>query len=202
MKSSKSIGLSLLITLGALAGQSDAAILITPPTNTTPGSLQITHDITVAVTTAGEANMLVLDNWVTWAGSYANASVTPLLNILHNGAAVPVAYSLMVDNAGTGGTLDSGDGYLGFATNDNTLAGYQVVPGDTLTIQAGTYTLTTGMLAFNVPAGGVYEGNVYLANWNAVPLSQAIAVPETGTIGLLALGAVGAGFSRRRAGRR
>ena len=71
MKRSVTIAsLTLALTVLALAAPSaQSALIVVAPTSSTNGSLTITNDIIFTITTAGNASLFALDEWVTSDGT-------------------------------------------------------------------------------------------------------------------------------------
>ena len=74
---------------------------------------------------------------------------------------------------------------------------YSVSAGDTLTIKAATYTFD-GLENFNKDTIGTFNGNVFLADPNAIRLSSIETVPEPATLGMVGAVAGAMLFIRRR----
>lgn len=73
-----------------------------------------------------------------------------------------------------------------------------VAPGDVVRILAGTYTFGTAS-GFNPSIPASFTGQVFLADINGIQLSNVVAVPEPGSLALLAFGLAAWVAVRRRA---
>ena len=197
--------LSLLFTATALlsgaAATSNAAIIVVAPTASTAGSINITQDITVIVTVAGNASFLVIDEWV-----IADGTTTPA-NLGSPTAAQSFQYSLNGSPNKTGATQNliydnftigaatANDGLLNF---DGSSSGNTLAAGQTFTLRAGNFGVQT-TAGFNPQATQTFTGNVFLMSNFGVrmsPNTPAGAVPEPGTALLGAL--TGLTLLRRR----
>ena len=178
--------------LTAASGALHAAVIVVAPTAGTPGSFQITNDVTFTITTSGTARVFLLDEWVTSDGSRTFASYSPALLLSINGAA-PVSFgtAIFVDNfAGVIGQITANDGYF-YTAND-----IPVAVGDTMTLKVGTFSVaaTSG---FNPQATRTFIGNMFVTDVNGVKLSNTVGVPEPAAAALLLVGA-SAGLLRRQ----
>ncbi len=166
---------------------SNAAVIMTAPTSSSTGSLQITEDITFNITTAGPVRYLVFDEWV----SSSDGSLTGTPNPAPPVPAIPITFSLnggadttagpfinLIDNVDT--TLLSItplDGVFLFGTN------IAVTSGDSLVIRAGTFTLPL-VANFNPATTQTFTGNTFLTTPTGLALTGSTPVPEPST-GLL-----------------
>lgn len=167
------------VALVLLADRINAGIIVVAPTATTNGSFQITSDITFTVTANGNANVFVLDNWVTSDNSWTFANYSPDLLISINGSASSSYAGRISDNfTFDAAQLSANDGYL--VPN----IGISVVSGDTVTLKAGTYALGA-VEGFNPQATQTFSGNMFITDVVGVQLSNIVAVPEPSPIYLV-----------------
>ena len=138
------------------------------------GTISIQSDLVFPITATGNAVALVFDEWVTSDGSLTGANILSAgaLTVSRGGTPTQVPLQKVLDNeGGTVGGVTANDGYLLFSN-------YAVTTGDTVTLQAGTWTFA-GAAAFNPQTVQTFEGNVFLANQSGTHLSSSIlAVPE------------------------
>jgi len=191
--------LGLLTLGGALAPARGAVVIVAPVFATTPGSMQITEDITFTITKPFSIfSYIVFEDLVqTNDGNSDGAGLTPNLAFTIYGSATTLPVSYFVDNSTPAfGDVTETDGYIG----GNEI--YEVSPGDTVTLAAGTYAIADNYSNFNPQTTQTFTGNMFLVDSDGKKISDVAAVPEPsawalGGAGLLAAGA--AGF--RRAGR-
>ena len=173
-----------------------AAIIVTAPTAGSPGSFQITSDITFNMNVAGNARVFVLDEWVVSDGSQTFSPYTPIVAFYVNDVGPSALSGKFVDNlTTTDQDITANDGYFLF---DGSIS---VSSGDTITLKTGLYSLaaTTG---FNPQATQTFTGNMFVGDINGVRLSPNVAVPEPTALGLCGLGALALLGRRRRAAAR
>ncbi|MDB6070589.1 MAG: hypothetical protein JWL81_1760 [Verrucomicrobiales bacterium] len=197
----------LLATLALLtltAAPAFSAIVVTLPTATVDGSFVITQDINFTITAGGSVRNLVIDEWVTsdGVGDFIFGSyITPgqMTYSLNAGSATGVSIGGISDNrAANAGNVTPNDGYIYLNT------AILVSLNDILTVKAATYTLAAGSLPanFNRQTQQTFTGNAFLTNDFGARLSAntpvGTAVPEPGSLGLLALGGLAAATRRRR----
>lgn len=206
MKSPTSLLKTALALLTLTAAPAFSAIVVTLPTATVAGSIVFTQDINFTITAAGLVQALVFDEWVTSDGtqrSIGGAAFTPrpLTYSLNAGSATGVNISVLNDNlAGTATDLTANDGYIFF----NSLLP-SVGLNDIFTVKAAAYTIAAGSMpsGFNPQTQQTFTGNAFLGNPEGARLSAntpvGAAVPEPGSLGLLALGGLAA-TRRRRVG--
>lgn len=193
---------SLLLPLASLAlglsaaSQSQAAIIVVAPTATTSGSLTITQDITMVVTSPGEARFVALDEWVTADAAFTAGNLGSSVSYSIN-AAPPITNLgfQMVDNAGSlSAPLTPNDGVIFLSLGVPTT----VAAGDTVTLKSATYSIAP-QAGFNPMTSQVFTGDVYLGDYfNRMSANTPVGpVPEPGTAALGALAGL-ALLSRRR----
>lgn len=150
-------------------------------TSQTTGSIQFTEDITFTITTAGFAQQMVFDNWVTSDGVLDDSLLIPdVYYSLNGGTPVQLATALYDNLATTYGDMTPNDGYL----FHNSIA---VEVGDTLTIKQGTYTLKEA--ALNPGITQTFTGNMFITNPNGITISTTAVVPEPTVLTLCLCGA-------------
>ncbi len=200
MKTSIHIAILSLAASGvlALASRAQAAVIVLAPTASTPGSFQITNDITFTIGTAGNALVFVLDEWVTSDGAPQNLSpFSPGLSVSINGGA-PASQGTgnFSDNfTNTVGALTPNDGLIFLNTS------FAVSIGNTVTLKPATYSLGA-LSGFNPQGNQTFTGNMFMTNSGGVRLSNIVSAgpaPEPSTCALLLLGGLGAAARRRRA---
>lgn len=184
----KKLAFSLLAALACAALPSArAAILITAPTTTTTGSLQITAPFTLTISTAGDLRLIALQNLVATGDGTDNASImTPALAYSINGVAQANTATALNDNIGfTYGSINPRDGYLNLALNP------LLAVNDKVTIQAGTYVLSATN-NYNPLTTGTFTGGLFVADDYGTRISDIVpagVVPEPGTWALVGVGA-------------
>jgi hypothetical protein len=195
--------LASLALTAICASTAGASIIVTLPTASVTGSIEITNDISFTVTSPGSMVHVVLDEWVTSDGgrdSIGGLSISPSFNYSLNGGSTlstPLASGAgFSDNYNTtSNALTPNDGRF-------TLSGGIILsPGDIFTIKAMTYTLAANSmpLGFNSQAQQTFTGNLFLASLNLNRLTSSVAVPEPSTAALVSL--AGLGLFRRRMSR-
>lgn len=195
-------GLALLTLTAAPAF---AAISVTLPTATVPGSMVITQDIDFTITAAGSVAILCFDEWVTSDGSNSgivSTSLSPLIYSLNSGSLSSAPVSFIIDNFdSSAGALTANDGYLFLKP------GIAVGVGNLFSVKAATYALPAGSMqpGYNPQTQQTFTGEAFLTASNGVRLSAntpvGAAVPEPGSMGLLALGGLASLARRRRPAR-
>ncbi len=166
---------------------SQAAVIVVAPTNVLPGSLIIDQDITLTVTTAGTARILVFDEWVAASDGSNTVSVSTLSTTYSQNGGPDTAAgvnSFVRDGSINFGAITLNDGYIVFG------AGVTVALTDTITIRAGTYILPA-VANFNPLTTQTFTGNVFLASQTGVRLTSDVSlIPEpssTLSIGLASI---------------
>ena len=164
----------------ALSSASNAALIVQSPTGSTNGSAQITQDITLIVTTAGQIGILALDEWVASDGSNTSSVLLPDLSFSVNG--ITQSYtSFLTDNLNASANdLTSNDGYFFFG-------GPTVSVGDIITFSAATYNLIQTS-NFNPQATQTFSGNAFIATQSGIRLSNTVPIPEPSSTMLIGLG--------------
>lgn len=189
-----SINLNKVMILSALAighvaiSRSQAAVVVTLPTVSAPGSVVFTQDIDLTITNAGTFQALYFDDWVTSDGTLSRIITfgTPNLTYqLNGGASAILALSNFTDNLSFSFSgVTSGDGFLVFASP------LAVAINDVFTVKAQTLTIPAGVLPsdFNPQANQVFTGNAFLADESSFErlsvLTSVGAIPEPSTIAL------------------
>ncbi|MDB6070588.1 MAG: hypothetical protein JWL81_1759 [Verrucomicrobiales bacterium] len=203
MKSPTSLLITSLALLTLTAAPAFSAIVVTLPTATVAGSLVITQDINFTITKAGFLQALVFDEWVTSDGAgnvIDGAAFTPrpLPYSLNGGLPTGVNFNFLLDNAAaTSSDVTPNDGFILF----NALS---VALNHSFTVKAATYTIAAGSMpsGFNPQTQQTFTGNAFLGTGAGQRLSAntpvGAAVPEPGSLGLLALGGLAAATRRRR----
>lgn len=178
------------------AGSSAFAIINVAGDFSTAGdaSVQITQNVTLTVTTAGNFSGLVFDEWVATDDSVNQVDMSDLTFSLNGGAAQFTQSTSLIDNYNnTFSSLTPNDGFFFF---DPIL----VSLGDTVTFSVQTVS-NTGAIAGMNPAldGPPFSGQAFLMDSNGNRISNLTPVPEPATAGLL-LGGVALGllYFRRR----
>jgi hypothetical protein len=192
------------LALGALSATSaDAAVIVTFPTPSLPGSIVFTNDINFTITTGGDVRGVAFDEWVTNStntSSILGASISPNLSYsLNGGATATLGFAQFTASyANSSGALTPNDGYLYGLTSVTTTA------GDVFTLKAATYTLAAGSLPvdFNPQAAQTFTGNAFLfaavtADRRSANTPVGGAVPEP-SHALLLLGGLSTLVFRRR----
>lgn len=205
---------TVLAALAALALGSTARadFVIVAPTAAAPGSFTITAPVTFTITTVNNATAryFVLDEYVISDNTRDNSGFSPELSVSFNGGLPTTlgAGGAVVDNYGS--PLDS------ITANDGLIipgGSFFVSPGDTVTLNAATYTLAP-VANFNPQATQTFTGNAFITDFNGTRLSDIVPVgegppppalptplPPTALAGLLGLAGLGlARRSRRVAG--
>lgn len=168
-----------------------AAVIVVAPTGSTPGSIQITSDISFNITTSGAAKGFNLDEWVVSDGRQNASACNPSLAISLNGGTPGAFPGLFYDNlAGTANDVTANDGFF-YLTNP-----IAVTAGNTLTLKARIYSLGT-LIDFNPQATQTFIGNMFVVDSSGFRLSANTFVPEPSALALCSLGAL-ALLRRRR----
>ena len=190
----KIIALSAL--LGAHLTTATAAIVVVAPTASTPGSFEITEDITFTITASGAVSFFAFDNWVTTPDPQTSVSFSPTLSLSLNGGAFTEG-GAFYDNVGFPiGNLTANDGFIYINSP------LSVVAGDTVTLKAGSYSLPLNS-GFNPLVTQTFTGDMFLTNGSGVRLSEntPAAIPEPSSAALL-FGVVSAFAMARRRSRK
>jgi hypothetical protein len=185
------ISLSIAALLSLSCASSQAAVSIVAPTASTNGSVQFPADISFLIISPGFSGIyLILDEYVVSDGT--NTFSNPVVNdimVSINGGSASAAGAIFFDNAAD--PMDpplENDGYFYFTGS------FPVIPGDILTIKAGT--ITYGAVGnFNPQATQTFTGNMFLLN-GFTGAVMGVPVPELGTATLSLLAA--AALLRRR----
>lgn len=170
------IFLSVAALLSLSCTSSQAAISIVAPTASTNGSVQFPADISfLVINPAFSGIFLILDEYVVSDGN--NTFSNPVVNdimVSINGGSPSAAGAIFFDNAAD--PMDppfENDGYFYFTGS------FPVVPGDILTIKAGT--ITYGSVSnFNPQATQTFTGNMFLFN-GLTGAVMGVPVPEPGS---------------------
>lgn len=187
--------LTTLVACSIAVSSANALIIVGGAITTTGGTVNITQDITLNITSSGFAQHLVLDNWVTNDGNFSGIELTPntLSYQINDGSIQTAEITSFTDNSTiTSGVLTPDDGYFFFDS-------ISVTAGDTLKILSASYT-TTSSPNWNPEAIQSFAGDVFLASLGgSTRLSDNVAVPEPSTYAALAgLAMLGYVIARRR----
>lgn len=198
MKTTKLSSLVLaLIAIVSLADRASAGIIVVAPTANTPGSFQITADITFTINTAGDVELFALDEWVTSDGSPNGSIISPNFSISINGN-LPGSYTAgsFFDNLNsTINQITANDGYFTIRSL------LPVIVGDTVTVKAGTFSLAAAS-GFNPQATQTFTGSMFITGDNGSRLSNVVTcVPEPYGLVLGLTAGIAGLFVRRRKGR-
>jgi RNA polymerase subunit RPABC4/transcription elongation factor Spt4 len=166
----KKIYFCLSASLFALT-QASGVVIVVAPTSDTSGSLQITQPISFPITQSEDAWILVFQNWVTSDGTSRFANLAPDLAFSLNENANTVTGIISDNLAFSTFDMAPNDGYLILD------GGVSVVSGDTLTLSAGTYTISA-VGDFNPQTTQSFTGNMFVADVNGSRISEIVAVPE------------------------
>lgn len=151
------------------------------------GQLQLTSPITFNVIDGGFLTYIVFDDIVTYDGDFTVQADSVTFSILQNSLPTPNSQLDFIDNFNNViGNIDSSDGALQFSFFDEFFIG----PGDTVTIQAGTWN-NLGTTNFNSQynSAGNFAGNIRLMDSNGTILAEHVsAVPEPSSVALLGFG--------------
>ncbi len=189
-----------ILLAAALPGS--AAIIVTAPTSTTPGSIQVTDDINFVINTNipnAYTFYVVFDEWVgTSDGNYTASTMSGSSPFALKGVTPGYVYSAVYDNfATTYSTLTPKDGMweAGWGTS------ISFVPGDIFTVKSGTYVLPP-TASFNPQTTQTFTGTAFLIN--AVGYTRISAdvtippVPEPAAASLAIVGLALAAGRRKR----
>ncbi len=147
---------------------------------TEPGTLTINQDITFEVTVAGDAIVFVFDEIVTDDGIPVTVSFSGLEWSVDGGQRM--ALTVWRDNySPTIGDITENDGLI----SGGTIA---VSIGSTITLHAGTGTMTSWNPDFNPWSSGDYS--TFVTDGLGNQLTTLGAVPEPATAGLLGISAI------------
>jgi len=179
--------IGFLVALAFIPMLSHAAVIVIAPTGSTSGSLQITNDIVFTITSNGNAAFFVFDEWVISDGSMTFSTLSPMASISLNGAA-PMSKSMgLIDNLTmTQGQMTPNDGLLAIANGLDTIP---VITGNTLTLRAGSYSLSA-VSNFNPQTNQTFTGNMFVVDSSVAGqrISNIVAVPEPATNALILAG--------------
>lgn len=182
-----------LLVAVCCAPSARASLVVTAPTSTTTGMLQVTAPITFTINSSDTLYAFVMDDWVTSADANKTSStLSSALAFTLNGTATSASCTLYDNEAASFGALTPRDGTLytgGIAA---------VAAGDKITLAAGSYALS--MTAnFNPGTTKTFTGNLFLIGADAVRISDIVsAVPEPSTWWLTGGGMLGFGLAARR----
>lgn len=182
--------------------ESRAGIIVTLPTATVPGSLVVTEDVEFTITSPGDVDVIVFDEWVAadaFTDTILPANIGPAIAYsLNNGPTVLANQKGLFDNLSASlYDVTANDGFWGAAIGS-------VLLSDVVILKAATYTLAAGSLPahFNPAAAQTFTGEAFLTDpfGNRLSGNTSVggAVPEPGTIGLGLLS--GLAFLGRRRG--
>lgn len=165
------------------------SVILSGDVTSTGGTLQITSDISFNITsTTTDFRALAFDEWVLSDVSTQGLTMNNLNYQINGGAIQSTSNSTLQDNfTGIDGPLTANDGYVLFDA-------LSVTAGQTVTIKAGSYTVTSGHGDFNPTAVGTFTGNAFLttATTPISLISNTVVVPEPEDFAALAgLGCVG-----------
>lgn len=180
--------------LMAQVAASNAAIIVVSPTESTPGSLEITNDITFTISVPGATVMgFVLDDWIEGAEG-TRSSFFSGISYSINGAGPYTTDAYLLDSMWGMGELTASDGLI------NVTYLPAVFNGNALTLKAGSYVLPPGV-SLLPQVNQVFTGNMFVVSGDGIRISsiETAAVPEPAAAALL-LGGVASAvvFSRRR----
>ena len=181
----KKTTLWISILTALLLGAAAQAEMITVGGDQTAGTgtLTINQDITFTITTAGSGDWLsiVFDEIVTTDTTMDNVDFSGLEFSINGG--VRKGFSIWKDNLdSTSGAVTPNDGII-----QANLPSYSLAINDTVTLHAGTGTMTSTEPTFNPWASG--DHTMFLATGFGVKMSNDV-VPEPATAGLLGISAV------------
>jgi hypothetical protein len=179
----------------------NAAIIVTLATPSTTGSVVFTQDISFTVTTAGQFDRIVLNEWVISDGNLNEAPggfLPSLLNYnLNGGPVLTVGLNGIADNyAVTTNEVTHNEGYIQISPP------ISLAVNEVFTVKAATYVLGTGSIpaVFNSQGNQSFTGGAFLSTNLGVRLSDMTplgAVPVPSRTILLAIG-LASMMSRRR----
>jgi hypothetical protein len=174
----------LLCAFPTLAQKTHAAIVVSGDPASGTGVISITSDITIPIIATGDVRTLVFDEWVSDDGVSNFDGILPSeISYILNMNPVAFAGGLGVtDNQSSSvlGAVSSNDGYFYFDI-------FSVVPGDVLTIGAGTWSMPA-IAGFNPSAIGTFRGEVFLGSSFGDRLSDNVAIPEPNAATLVLIG--------------
>jgi len=174
------VAISILAAL--LLGATAQADMITVGGDQTAGTgtLTINQDITFEVTVAGSAMLFIFDEIVTDDGAGDIVDFSGLQWSIDGGARMDL--TRWYDNfSGIFGDVTENDGFI---IGERTA----VSIGNTITLHAGTGTMTTTKPNFNPWSSGDYD--IFVTDSGGNPLTTLGAVPEPATAGLLGISAI------------
>jgi hypothetical protein len=156
MKSACVIVAIISILLGR---KSQAAVIVVLPTSFSPGSIQVTNDITFTMTVTDSIRAIVFDNWITSGSGSAQLLVTGPLSYRINSGPVTQngspSFPLIDRFTAAPGVLSADDGELNI---------FNVIPvtsGDAFTLVEQTLSIPIQSLSINPLAEQAFTGNLF-----------------------------------------
>lgn len=159
-------------------------------------TLEITSEISFAISVAGDLRGIAFNEWVTSDGAANTATVAPFgqtISYRINGGVSQIftPVNSVIDNAASPANgLTANDGYLFLF---NTIS---VFPGDSISFQPGTFTFNATP-GFNSAVPALFNGQAFVIDGAGRALSGLVSVPEPSGI-LLSLAGLSACLARRK----